>query len=118
MARPRTQVRSATRGAPLNRNRTQKKEKPHYNENMNFGYGPERADPEKENAFWEYVRGEDFESLPTTMLEELDKRGWIPPDPDELSMAEVPAALERLVLDLSWLHVYLHATDHLPDREM
>jgi len=85
---------------------------------MNFGYGPERADTEKENAFWEYVRGEDFGSEPTTMLEELDKRGWIPPDPDELSNDELPAALERLVLDLSWLHVYLHATDHLPDREM
>jgi len=85
---------------------------------MNFGYGPEHADFEKENAFWEYVRGEDFDSSPTTMVDELCRRGWLPPDPDLVSDDDLPDILERLILDLSWLHVYLHATNHLPDREL
>ncbi len=85
---------------------------------MNFGYGPESADVETENAFWEYVRGEDFESEPTTILDELTRRGWLPPHPDDISGRALSRALERLILDLSWLNVYLHATNHLADREL
>jgi len=85
---------------------------------MNFGYGPEHADAEKENAFWEYIRGEDLDSAATTIYVELRRRGWLPPDPASLSDAALTLALERLVLDLSWLNVYLHATDHMSDREL
>ncbi|HTQ12221.1 MAG TPA: hypothetical protein VMI31_19310 [Fimbriimonadaceae bacterium] len=85
---------------------------------MNFGYEPEHADAEKVNAFWEYVRGRGLGSPSTTIYAEMDRRGWFPASPEALNDEDLPAALERLVLDLSWLHVYLHATDHLPDREL
>jgi hypothetical protein len=85
---------------------------------MNFGYGPEHADPENENVFWEYVRSPDWDESPTTIHAELERRGWMPPDPESVSDQELPTALERLVLDLSWIHVYLHGTDHQPDREL
>jgi hypothetical protein len=85
---------------------------------MNFEYGPEHADPEALNTFWESVRGDFDPNDATTMGAELERRGWFPPDPDRLSDQELAIALERLILDLSWMQVYLHGCDHLDDREL
>lgn len=82
---------------------------------MFAGYGPEPPDAERENAFWEKVRSSK-DADPTPIDHALTDRGWFPPDPDSISDEAMPAALERLVLDLSWLHVYLSCCEHQPDR--
>ncbi len=75
------------------------------------------VDPEAANRMWEMLRSEE-ELFATTMLEELERRGWTPAPSLRVTDAELPKALERLVLDLSWINVYLHFTEHLSDREL
>lgn len=75
---------------------------------------PGDRDPKADNEFWELVRGES-DAEPVLLWDELRRRGWEPPDPDTLNEQELARALERLVLDLSWVHVYLVHTEHLSD---
>jgi hypothetical protein len=51
-------------------------------------------------------------------LEQLAWRGYEPPDAHLLSDVELSEELERLARRLADIHVFLHCTDHLSDREL
>jgi len=62
---------------------------------------------------WDEEEGPD-----TTLCEELNRRGLKFPGPDELTDEDLPCALWRLLRRLAELHVFLHSTNHLSDREL
>ncbi len=73
-------------------------------------------DPAQDVAFWALVR--DDHDLVETPWEALQRRGWTPTDPATIWDNELAGAIQRLVLDLSWLHVYFTETEHLTDRDL
>lgn len=61
----------------------------------------------------------DYDEAPVaSLLEQLAWRGYEPPAPHTLSDPELTEELGRLALRLADLHVFLHRTDHLSDREL
>jgi len=61
----------------------------------------------------------DYDEAPVaTWLEQLSWRGYEPPAAPSLSDAQLAEELERLVRRLADMHVFLHRTDHLSDREL
>ena len=61
----------------------------------------------------------DIDAWPaTTLRRELALRGLHFPPPEKLADAELLQALWRLIHCLAELHVFLHSTDHLSNREL
>ena len=58
------------------------------------------------------------DDTPATLEAELARRGARFPPPEALDETDLPEALWRLVRCLALLHVYLHNTDHLSDRDL
>jgi hypothetical protein len=59
-----------------------------------------------------------YGNLSITCMKELQKRGWTPPAPNDVSDEEVGRAVTDLVWALYDLHVEIDDTDHLSDREL
>jgi hypothetical protein len=53
-----------------------------------------------------------------TCMGELQKRGFTPPAPDEVSDADMNTALTNVIWALYDLHVEIDDADHLSDREL
>jgi hypothetical protein len=81
------------------------------------GHRGNEVTPEQQNALWELVRSNSDEAG-ASLWEALEERGWLPLDPYEVPDEDLPVALERLILDLSWIQVYVNFTDHLDDRQL
>ena len=61
----------------------------------------------------------DWEHTPdTTHLEQLARRGYIPPSPGQLDDAQVHEHLWALIRQLAEIRVFLYCTNHLSDREL
>jgi len=73
--------------------------------------------PDVEEQFWRRILA--FEtSGTTTLVKELSAIGVELPEPDDLDDVSLRAALWTIIEALATLHVYLHSTDHLSDREL
>lgn len=82
-----------------------------------FGAGGEDLPPEQEIAFLEQVIA--FETAPkTTWRKRLKEQGYEMPDPAGLSEEAAGFELWQVIQRLAELHVYLHQTNHLADREL
>lgn len=82
---------------------------------------PHPNEPSPEALFWEFVRNSaasEPAEEPVLVRDEMDRLGWLPQRNSCASDAELPNAIERIVLDLAWLHVYVQHTHHLNDREL
>lgn len=61
----------------------------------------------------------DFELAPfTTNRKQLDERGVVVPDPQDVPDRELAYQIMRLAVALSYLGIYLTHTDHLDDRTL
>lgn len=78
---------------------------------------PSRCPAEIKEKFWEYVAA--FEQAAWNQpFQVLIESGISLPSPDELDDSQLTAKLWEVVNALSLLHVYLHHTNHLSDREL
>src|SRR5438874_2108591 len=77
----------------------------------------EEVDPDISEAFWQQVV--DFESAGwTTYFKELEDAGIALPPPEEMDDETLKAKLWEMIEKLASMRVFIHATNHLSDREL